>query len=132
MLLTRYILFLCLFIIACAVPRKSSDIKNNIKTDSPEYKIEQARVTLSTGDFTGAEDIYLEIYNNKNIEQKYRKESLFNLGMMYTDDAETIEDYEQALKYLRKLLSEFPRNQFIEKSNREIRYIRNQIKRMKK
>ncbi len=122
----------CLILFSCAVPQKSAKIKNNIKKDSPEYKLEEASITLSTGDFQGAEDIYLDIYNNTKFDQPFREEALFNLGMMYSDDAESIEDYEHALKYLRKLLSEFQKTQFKEKTNREIRYIRNQIKRLKK
>ena len=130
MRLTRYVLFLCLFVIACAVPRKSSNIKNNLNNNSPEYKLKQARMTLSTGDFQGAIDLYLAIYNDQNIDPVFREEALFNVGMMYSGAAENIEDYEIALKYLRQLLSDFQKTQFKEKANREIRYIRNQIKRL--
>ena len=53
------------------------------------------------------------------------------MGMMYSDDAASVEEYEIALKYLRLLSSDFPKTQYKEKTNREIRYIRNQIKRMR-
>jgi len=119
-----------LFLFACAVPQKS--LITNVDKNSPEYKLEEARITLSTGDFQGAVDLYLKIYNDENIDPVFREEALFNVGMMYSEAAENIEDYEIALKYLRQLLSEFQKTQFKEKANREIRYIRNQIKRMKK
>ena len=51
--------------------------------------------------------------------------------MMYSDDATSIVEYEIALKYLRQLSGDFPKTQYKEKTNREIRYIRNQIKRLK-
>ena len=118
-----------LFLFACAVPQKS--LKVDVDKNSPEYKLEEARLTLSKGNFQGAVDLYLLIYNDETIDPIYREEALFNLGMMYSDDAASIVEYEIALKYLRQLSSDFPKTQYKEKTNREIRYIRNQIKRLK-
>ena len=129
---TGFLLFACLlFLISCAIPQKTIKTESNVDKISPEYKLEEARITLSTGDFEGAVDLYLKIYNDEKIDPVFREEALFNLGMMYSDAAGNVEDYEIALKYLRQLSSEFPRTQFKEKTNREIRYIRNQIKRVK-
>ena len=118
-----------LLFIACAVPQKS--LKTNVDKNSPEYKLEEARLTLSKGNFQGAVDLYLVVYNDETNDAIFREEALFNLGMMYSDDAASIEEYEIALKYLRQLSSDFPKTQYKEKTNREIRYIRNQIKRLK-
>ena len=118
-----------LFLFACAVPQKS--LKVDVDKNSPEYKLEEARLTLSKGNFQGAVDLYLLIYNDETIDPIYREEALFNLGMMYSDDAASIVEYEIALKYLRQLSGDFPKTQYKEKTNREIRYIRNQIKRLK-
>lgn len=124
------ILFVSLLIISsCAVPQKT--MQTDINKNSPEYKLNEARLTLSKGNFQGAVDLYLLVYNDETIEPVYREEALFNLGMMYSDDAASIEEYELALKYLRQLTADFPKTQFKEKTNREIRYIRNQIKRLK-
>ena len=118
-----------LFLFACAIPQKTS--KTNVDKNSPEYKMEEARLTLSKGNFQGAVDLYLAIYNNETLDPVFREEALFNLGMMYSDDALSVEEYEIALKYLRQLSADFPKTQYKEKTNREIRYIRNQIKRLK-
>jgi len=118
-----------LIVSSCAIPQKT--IKTNVDKNSPEYKLEEARLTLSKGNFQGAVDLYLMIYNDETIDPVYREEAVFNLGMMYSDDAASIEEYEIALKYLRQLSSDFPKTQYKEKTNREIRYIRNQIKRIK-
>jgi outer membrane protein assembly factor BamD (BamD/ComL family) len=118
-----------LMLIACAVPQKSLD--KNVDKNSHGYKLEEARMSLTTGDFVGAEEKYLKIYNDENIPAEFRETAMFNLGMMYSDAAENIEDYEIALKYLRQLSADFPKTQYKEKTNREIRYIKNQIKRIK-
>ena len=118
-----------LIVCSCAIPQKT--IKTNVDKNSPEYKLEEARLTLSKGNFQGAVDLYLIIYKDETIDPGYREEALFNLGMMYSDDAASVEEYEIALKYLRQLSSDFPKTQYKEKTNREIRYIRNQIKRMR-
>ena len=119
-------------LIACAVPQKSIKKNKAVDGNSAEFRLEQARITLTTGDFAGAVDLYYKIYSDTTIEGQYRQEALFNLGMMYSDDAETVEDYEEALYYFKKLLSEFRRTTFREKATRQTRYIRNQLKRMKK
>ena len=122
-MLTGIILF------SCAIPQKS--LNTHFDKNSPEYKLDEARLTLSKGNFQGAVDLYLIIYNDETIDPVYREEALFNLGMMYSDDAASVEEYEIALKYLRQLSGDFPKTQYKEKTNREIRYIRNQIKRLK-
>ena len=118
-----------IWFIACAVPQRK--VNNTTDQNSAEYKLEEARLTLSKGNFKLAEDMYLAVFNDSSFASEFRQEALFNLGMMYTDDAVSIEEYEIALDYFRLLSSEFPKNQFKEKTNREIRYIRNQIKRLK-
>jgi outer membrane protein assembly factor BamD (BamD/ComL family) len=115
--------------VSCAIPQKTT--KTDVNINSPEFKLKEARLTLSKGDFQGAVDLYLLIYNNDTIDPIYREEALYNLGMMYSGDAASIDEYEIALKYLRQLSSDFPKTQYKEKTNREIRYIRNQIKRLK-
>jgi outer membrane protein assembly factor BamD (BamD/ComL family) len=114
---------------SCAVPKKT--VKTGVDKNSSEYKLEEARITLSKGDFHSAVDLYLNLYNDKTVDSVYREEAMFNLGMMYSDAADSIEDYEIAIKYLQQLSSDFPKTQYKEKTNREIRYIRNQIKRLK-
>jgi len=126
-----FVLFISVIIlISCAVPQRT--IENNLDKNSPEYKLKKARLTLSKGDFQGAVDLYLSLYNDIKVGTVYREEAMFNLGMMYSDEAASIEEYETALKYLRQLSADFPKTQYKEKTNREIRYIRNQIKRLKK
>ena len=126
-------IFICiisiLMLIACAVPQKS--LEKNADKNSPEYKLEEARMSLATGDFVGAEEKYLKIYNDESIPPEFRETAMFNLGLMYSEAAESVEDYEIALKYLRQLTADFPKTSYKEKTNREIRYIRNQIKRLK-
>ena len=119
-----------LMISSCAVPQRT--IKTDVDRNSPEYKLKEARLTLSKGNFQGAVDMYLNLFNDSTIDTVFREEAMFNLGMMYSDEAASIEEYELALKYLRQLSNTFPRNQFKEKTNREIRYIQNQMKRIKK
>ena len=129
---TDFLLIGCLlFMFSCAIPQKTINTESNADKNSPEYKLEEARITLSTGDFEGAVDLYLNIYADTTTASVFREEALFNLGMMHSDAAGNVEDYEIALKYLQQLSNEFPRTQFREKTNREIRYIRNQIKRLK-
>jgi len=120
-----------LFLVSCAVPHKTDKKETTVDINSPQYKLEEARITLSTGDFQSAVDLYLNIYNDETIDPVFREEALFNLGMMYSDAAGNIEDYEIAIKYLRQLSSDFQKKRYKEKTNREIRYIRNQIKRLK-
>lgn len=129
---TDFLLIGCLlFMFSCAIPQKTIKSETNVDKNSPEYKLEEARITLSTGDFQGAVDLYLKMYVDEKIDPVFREEALFNLGMMYSDDAASVEEYETALKYLRQLSADFPKTRFKEKTNREIRYIRNQIKRLK-
>ena len=118
-----------LIISSCAVPQKT--MQPDVDKNSPEYKLQEAQLTLSKGNFQGAADLYLLVYKDESIDPVYREEALFSLGMMHSNDALSIEEYEIALKYLRQLTADFPKTQFKEKTNREIRYIRNQIKRLK-
>ena len=52
-----------LFLFACAIPQKS--LNTNIDKNSPEYKLDEARLTLSKGNFQGAVDLYLLVYNDE-------------------------------------------------------------------
>jgi len=119
-----------LVLISCAVPQRK--IETNTDKNSPEYRLKEARLTLSKGDFQGAVDLYLNIFNDTAVDTVFREDALFSVGMLYSDEAASIEDYEIALKYLRQLSSTFPKTQYKEKTNREIRYIQNQMKRLKK
>jgi len=132
MRLSLYYASFCLLIIACAVPQNSFKTEITRSENPGEIKIKQAQSTLATGNFDGAVDQYYAIFEDTTIDQQYREQALFNLAMMYSDDAQTIEDYEESLFYLRKLTSEFPRTQYLEASNRQMRYIKNQMRRMKK
>jgi len=115
---------------SCAVPQRK--IETNTDKNSPEYRLKEARLTLSKGDFQGAVDLYLNIFNDTTVDTVFREDALFSVGMLYSDEAASIEEYEMALKYLRQLSSTFPKTQYKEKTNREIRYIQNQMKRLKK
>ena len=119
-----------IFLISCAVPQRA--IETNIDKNSPEYRLKEARLTLLKGVFQGAVDLYLNIFNDSAVDTVFREDALFNVGKMYSDAAETEDDYITALKYLRQLKSIFPKTQYKEKTNREIRYIENQMRRLKK
>ena len=54
-MLTGIILF------SSAIPQKS--LNTHFDKNSPEYKLDEARLTLSKGNFQGAVDLYLIIYN---------------------------------------------------------------------
>jgi len=90
-----------LVLISCAVPQRK--IETNTDKNSPEYRLKEARLTLSKGDFQGAVDLYLNIFNDTAVDTVFREDALFSVGMLYSDEAASIEDYEIALKYLRQL-----------------------------
>jgi len=49
------ILISCLlFLVSCAVPHKTDKKETTVDINSPQYKLEEARITLSTGDFQSA------------------------------------------------------------------------------
>jgi hypothetical protein len=123
------VLIAIMWLLACAVPQRK--VNNTTDQNSAEYKLEEARLTLSKGNFKLAEEMYLAVFNDSSLASEFRQEALFNLGSMYSNDAVSIAEYEIALDYFRLLSGEFPKNPFKEKTNREIRYIRNQIKRLK-
>lgn len=79
---------------------------------SSEDQLEYAKQFAGEGDYKTAISLYLDIYENNEIDSTIRQEALWNLGNAYSNVLYPGKDYQKALYFLEKLLNEFPETPF--------------------
>lgn len=124
--------FLFLFILSCSSNFliDSKDTKEgksavvHIYSQDPDDQIEYAKNLSKQGKYEKAIKIYLDIYNNKDVESEYQEEALFNIGLVYSNVFNYKKDFKKSIFYLEKLLEEFPKTKFREKAETKIENIK--------
>lgn len=95
-----------------------------IYTDKPESQIRYAKHMTRKRKFDKAIETYLKLYESKNTESKYREESLYNLGLLFSNILYPERDDKKSRYYFEKLLDEFPETKFKDVVEEKLEYLK--------
>jgi outer membrane protein assembly factor BamD (BamD/ComL family) len=132
--MVKHLLFSLLLLIAvnsCATYKThhfpesgEKDFHVDFYSKSGEDQLKYAKQFLGEGDYETAGNLFLKIYEKIENDAPIRQEALLNLGNIYSNILYAGRDYEKALFYLEKLLSEFPNSKFRQSAMESIQNIK--------
>lgn len=101
------LIFFLLF--ACSVFKETRGRQN------ADEHIARGRLLLANGDYKGAiaenQAVFSEAGNNRPAD-----EALFNMGLIYAHYGNPDKDYDRALDYFRRLVSDYPKSPLVERA----------------
>ena len=95
-----------------------------VYTDKPESQIKYAKHMTRKRKFDKAIETYLKLYEDKNIKSEYREESLYNLGLLFSNMLYPQRDDKKSRYYFEKLLDEFPQSKFKDMAKEKLEYLK--------
>lgn len=99
-----------------------------IYSKSPKDQLRYAKHAASEGDYKTAIKTYLKLYQIETIDSEIGQQALLNLGYNYGNILNPYKNYERAIYFLEKLLSEFPQTKFRSNPEQSIRNIHKLMK----
>ena len=85
--------------------------------------LRQAKTEMTEGNFQAAANRLQSVFDNEDFEDKYRAESLYQLGTVYSHLLNRDKDYTRAAKYYRQVIKDFPRSDWVGPAEEGLRRI---------
>ena len=98
-----------------------------IHKSKDEARFETGKQYVKEGLYEKAVQTFLLVYQDQSANKTYREQALLELGKIYSDILNPQKDYEKALVYFEKLISEFPESNLLEEAQKKRENVREHL-----
>ncbi|MFH1845388.1 MAG: tetratricopeptide repeat protein [bacterium] len=125
------LLLLCLpCLISCAgsarrtADEDSRDTSFSLYSSQPEAELDKGLFQKREGNYQAAAELFLAVYKDRSADSEYRERALYELAQVHSHLLNPTKDYDQALSYLEKLITEFPDSEYRADAEEKIEHIK--------